>query len=427
MEFGNDYCVDSKLYKLKHAIDNAGSDLTVVNYCVDELKKCVEKTRNTGFFKSLNPDIRERIFPDGSFESWRLTIDQESSQKLCSLRSSAEKIDCINKHKVYKQIAQELFSVGNVHDSLQMLVRAREYTKSNVQNAILIHDIIKYGFISGIPGLDYPPLFTQLHRFSHKSTDFALDGEGNETEQDIHFYENVLPHNICVLEGLYSLMTGNFKEAGTKLLSFCTGSNHWKESGLINTVFSMHDTVVYVTMCFLASFDRKSIKKHLINSPTFHMWQETCPEMSAVLKAFVGLDYKTFLSLVSKVPLNQDLLLSKNADLLLKNIQRQTIIQFIQPYSAVSFSKLVDSLGIPIDTLLPELELLIEKEVIDAKLDTVKGIILIQCNSNRSRSKTVEQVFTAGEAFQNLAESVLMRMSLSKTTIPSNDANTIFE
>ena len=424
MEFTGDYCVDCKLYRLKYTIEAAKEEPTVVDRCIDELKKCVEKTRNTGFFKSLKPDIRERIFSEGDFDTWRSKIDKESSQKLFALKSSVDKIDCTDKEQTYREMAQELFSVGNVYDALQMLVRAREYTRSSVRNAIILHDLIKYGLISGAPGLDYPPLFTQLHRFSHNNTDITLGREVRESEEDLHFYTEILPNNIQALEGVYLLFAGNFKEAGLKLLSFCTESQGWRESGLMGTVFSMHDAVVYITLCFLASFDRKTIKKCLINSPKFHAWEETCPEMTAILKAFMGLQYKTFLSLVSKVPLKYDMIIGKNADVLVQKIQRQTIIQFIQPYSAVSFDRMADSLGIPIQSILSELEQLIDKGTVDAKIDSVGRVITIKWDSDKSRAKTIEQVFTAGEAFQNLAETVLMRMSLSKTTIPSKEDNT---
>lgn len=428
MEYAEGYCADGKLYRLKYTIEAARGDPTVVDPCVDELKKCVEKTRNTGFFKSLSPNIRGRIFPEGEFEAWRFRIDQESSQKLFALKSRVDSFDCVDKEKVYTQMARELFSVGSVYDALQMLVRAREYTKSTTRNAIILHDLIKYGLISGASGLDYTPLFTQLHRFSsHQNTDLTLGREESESEEDKHFYTTVLPNNINALEGLHLLSTGNFKDAGLKLLSFCTESQHWRDSGLVGTVISMHDAVVYITLCFLASFDRKTIKRCLVNSPQFHAWQETCQEMTTILKAFMGLQYKSFLDLVSKIPLKYDMVLGKNADALVHKIQRQTIIQFIQPYSAVSFNRLSDSLGIPIQAILSELEQLIDKGEIDAKIDGVGEVITIKCNSDRSRARTIEQVFAAGEAFQSLTESVLMRMGLSKTMISSKEDNTNFE
>lgn len=431
MELYNEYCVDSRLYRLRHTINAAAGDIdaeTMENRCVDELKKCIGQTRNTGLFKSLSPRIRERIFPEGGFEEWCSKIDKESTQTLFALKSRADRIDCADKQQIYAQMAQEQFSIGNVHDSLQMLSQAREHTGSRIKSALLLHDTIKYGLIPGVPGLDYTPLFTQLHRLAHPNTDMILTGgRGYETEQEIHFYTEVLPNNINALEGMYLLSTGDFKNAGMKLLSFCTESGTWRESGLINTVFSMHDVAVYITLCFLASFDRKTIKERLVNSPPFRIWQETCPEMGVALKAFMGLQYKTFLSLISRIPLKYDMTLCGNADSLIQSIQEQTLIQFIQPYSAVSFGKLEDTLGIPIQTLLPELEQLIDKGMVNAKIDSVKGVIVIQCGQCGSRAKMAEQVFAVGEAFQNLAESVLLRTSLSKNVISSKDENTIFD
>lgn len=423
-EVAKGYCVDSKLYRLKYVLMNAettGSE--VAERCIRELRECVGKTRNIGFFKSLSPEVRARVFSEIEFNDWCSKVNKESTRLISALKAEAERADRTAKQQqqAYTRMARELFVVGNIQDSLKTLSRARICTRNTVQNALLLHETIKYSLITGAPGVDYPSLFAQLRKLLPKQGEDTRDTE-DEQEQDTHFYETVLSNNVLVLEGIHLIILGNFNDAALKLLSFCSEPDHWKDSGLCGTVATTHDIALYVTLCSLASFDRKEIKSRLANSPPFRVWEEACPEMSGMLKALVGLRYEELLSVVSKIPISQDIFMGNHADTLVKHIQRQVILQSLQPYSAVSFTKLSQSTGVPPETLTGEVESLVENGTLCARIDTAKGIVLMENES--VKQKAAEQVTSAGKTLCSVAESILLRISLeTNILLPQNETD----
>lgn len=163
---------------------------------------------------------------------------------------------------------------------------------------------------------------------------------------------------LCVAGGLAALGQGRFEAAATSFLAtdplYASSFAHLLAPG---------DLALYSTLCSIAVLPRPSLKRMVMDRPTFRSFTEHDPPTRELLDAFWACDYEKTLALLDKWRNRHtlDLYLAPRLGTLRRFVIRRGLQQFLAPFTTVSLTRLAVAFGWSTDQARAECLSLVER------------------------------------------------------------------
>lgn len=136
------------------------------------------------------------------------------------------------------------------------------------------------------------------------------------------------------------------------------------------------DVARCVTVCALATLDRAALRTRILNHPTFRLVLESEVESRDILTAFHAADYTNVFKRLEKLKnhLKLDLFLADHVDKLYQMIRVKALHQYFFPFATADLKIMATVFGTNVQGLEKELEELIRKGGMKARIDSEKQV-----------------------------------------------------
>ena len=203
-----------------------------------------------------------------------------------------------------------------------------------------------------------------LKEYLQKMKDLLKDGGDWEKKNRLKVYE-----------GLYLILTRNFKDAGKNFLEALMTFTSYE-------LFDFKTFVFYTAVINIISVDRKTLKEKIIENSDVLSCINDIPHLEKFLNTFYDGEYAQFfkeLYFIIQV-LKKDFYLSKHYNYFINEMRIKVYSQFLQSYKTVTMENMATVFGVSTNFIDNELSNFISQGRINAKIDKVSGII--ECNHN---------------------------------------------
>ena len=180
-------------------------------------------------------------------------------------------------------------------------------------------------------------------------------------------------NRLKVYEGLYLILTRNFKDAGKNFLEALMTFTSYE-------LFDFKTFVFYTAVINIISVDRKALKEKIIDNSDVLSCINEIPHLEKFLNTFYDGEYADFfkeLYFIIQV-LKKDFYLSKHYNYFINEMRIKVYSQFLQSYKTVTMENMATMFGVSTNFIDRELSNFISQGRINAKIDKVSGII--ECN-----------------------------------------------
>lgn len=134
-------------------------------------------------------------------------------------------------------------------------------------------------------------------------------------------------NKLKVYEGLYSILTKDFKEAGKLFLdALMTFTNY--------ELFSYKDFVFYTSLCNIITVDRKTLKTRIIENSDVVACIKEIPHLEAFMDQFYNGNYIEFFQTFAKIieRIKDDFFMSKYYKHFIREMRIKTYSQYLRIY-----------------------------------------------------------------------------------------------
>jgi len=228
---------------------------------------------------------------------------------------------------------------------------------------------------------------------------------------------------VTCAHGIALLRTKRFKEAAVILtdIPIEVGTSY-------ASVCSARDVATYGALCALASFDRQSLQNLVLGkyNRAFRAHLEAASDIREVVHDFYNARYTSCFSALNAMQptLQLDLHLGQHIDELYELIRERALIQYTVPYLTVDLNVMAKSFNTDAVSIVEELATLIEKNKIEARIDSKNKTLVPSCRNERTAM--YKQVLQDAEDYEIGSRSALLRLSLLKHDVivrPDVDAS----
>eukprot|EP00124_Ichthyophonus_hoferi_P002164 Ihof_evm15s136 gene=Ihof_evmTU15s136 len=170
--------------------------------------------------------------------------------------------------------------------------------------------------------------------------------------------------------------------------------------GNMTDVISLADIGLYGGLCALASFDRRDLKKSVIDNVGFKLFLENMPILRELISDFYNCRYGACLEHLNTIRSDclLDMHLYSHVNELYSNIRKKALVQYFSPYLSVDLSIMARCFNTDLIDLQKELVTLIGEEVIQARIDSHNKIMYVRHVDQRST--TYEKALEMGEKYR---------------------------
>ncbi|KAK0528440.1 hypothetical protein OC834_004051 [Tilletia horrida] len=172
------------------------------------------------------------------------------------------------------------------------------------------------------------------------------------------------------------------------------------------------DIALYGVFSSLASFSRSDLKTTVLEKSSFHSFLEYEPHAREMLDSFASCRYRKVLDVMEKWKTrhNLDIHLTAALPKLQRLLVRRAVCQFVQPYDAVTVSRVSEAFGWdPVHTQTVLIEL-IKSGDIRARIDTVGGVL--EANVRDERAELFDRALKVGTEQTAKSRKLMFRMNL---------------
>lgn len=195
--------------------------------------------------------------------------------------------------------------------------------------------------------------------------------------------------------GLSQLATGSYLDAATSFLS--------TDPSLGDTckeIISPNDVAVYGGLCALASMDRTELISRVLENKSFRNFLELEPHIRRAISFFCNSKFRPCLDILEgyRTDYLLDIYLQKHVHRLYNQIRTKAIQQYIIPYSRIALTSMANTFSsnesvtmayeaVQVNSpFVAELVALIQDDILDARLDLEKGVLVTKQANNRLES-----------------------------------------
>jgi 26S proteasome regulatory subunit N7 len=177
-------------------------------------------------------------------------------------------------------------------------------------------------------------------------------------------------NRLKAYEGLQCIATRDFKQAAALLLDTVA-------TFTAAELLEYKDFIFYTVITSLQSLDRVALKKRVIDSPDVLSVIDEIPFLTELLNSFYECRYRDFLKALTDIypSVVRDRYISRHAPFYLREMRLAAYVQFLESYKSVTLSGMARTFGISESFLDAELARFISAGRINAKIDSVAGII----------------------------------------------------
>lgn len=286
---------------------------------------------------------------------------------LSSLSEPHQSHDTNNKPQMGQEdMARHFFEIADFTNAFKALSRMREYCTTAKQIAQMTLKLLRVCMFNHN--------YTVVHSYQQKVQTLQMSDEEKAKYDPI----------LAACAGLAHLKQAHYPEAATSFLSvhhsFITpepqaGINFQRE------VISPNDVAVYGGLCALATMDRDTLQRRVLENTAFRPILETEPHIRRAITMFCSSKYSGCLSILESYMADYliDLHLQDHFVKLYSSIRAKCIVQWCSAFSKVTFaeiekafpSKLVDG-----GEIQGELERMIRNSELDARIDLVDKLLV---------------------------------------------------
>lgn len=225
--------------------------------------------------------------------------------------------------------------------------------------------------------------------------------------------------------GLALLERGNYASAASRFLATNMEAQEEKIATLqseFGDVMSLEDVATYGGLCALATMDRTSLTKNVIERREFRNLLELVPEIREIIDDFHHTRYTRCLATMQKI--RPDLMLDMHlgrehhVDTLFRKIRRKAIMQYVSPFVTADLNRMQVVFNTTAVELERELLSMIESGDIHARIDTQRHALHAKLVNVRNTALRTS-VQKGQEAFDDV-EAMLLRMTLIKNGLEIN-------
>ena len=192
---------------------------------------------------------------------------------------------------------------------------------------------------------------------------------------DVHELEGIL----ATVTGLAQMSSKNYAAAAASFLdtnvAFMSkttffGDSH-ESSAMLHGVLTASDVATYGALCALASMDRAQLQRRVLDNAGFRQFLEREPHLRRAISFFVGGKFAQCLTLLEQY--RADYLLDVNlyphvVDML-DSVRRKAVVQFLEPYSRVTFRALALAFNLAEDAVVALRGDLVQTNALRCRLD----------------------------------------------------------
>lgn len=374
----------------------------------DALRMAVKEAklgRDTLLYRNILKQAEGLSGPDFEIDqSWIRRNDQWASKALEKLRYDLEE----NKQQANKEVIRTGHNdLGDFFAKRGKMLPARgEYTKTRDYCISPQHTL---------------QMCFKVITVSIEAEDFTNVENHYMMAENIPDVEKTSPElaKMRACAGLALLVKSNYATATTRFLQ----TNLLKtEEAIVDLqqqfgdVMALEDVATYGALCALATLERPSLTKHIIEHEAFRMLLELVPDVREVVFDFYHSRYTRCLGTLERIrpELMLDMYLGRDehVDNLYRLIRRKAIMQYVSPFASADLGRMRTVFGTNRAELEEELLGLIESGLIDARIDTQNDAL--RAKKRNGRLLAIAASLERGQETFEEAEAMLLRMTLTK-------------
>ncbi|CAG8522186.1 23146_t:CDS:2 [Cetraspora pellucida] len=294
----------------------------------------------------------------------------------------------------HNDLGDHYYHCGNPTNALKCYSRTRDYCTTSKHVIEMCLNVIKVSIELGN--------FSHVHSYVIKA----------ESTPDI---QPVVQAKLKVAAALAHLDSNKYKQAANLFLETSFEISHPQNN--YSEVISPNDIAVYGGLCALASFDRKQLKKQVIDNTEFKQFLELEPHIRELIYGFYNSKYSIVLDILDRWKNDYllDLHLHNHVESLYENIRKKALVQYFSPFLTVDMNKMAQSFGTTVPKLERELAKLITENHIQARIDSHKKILCAKQQDHRSG--IFQKSLKMGDDFEQSTNAMLLRMNLLKMNL----------
>ncbi|RNA22636.1 COP9 signalosome complex subunit 1 [Brachionus plicatilis] len=387
---------------------------------IDTLKLAlnyVMETHNTQLYSSVHKQLTDAANKSTcqsvsipSYDSnWVDTTNKKGAMKLEKLDTdlkSAKSLafkDCIRRGQ--EDLADHFLDMGDLTNALKCYCRSRDYCSNNKNITNLCLNVIKVSVLM-------QNWSNVLSYVSKVETTMEAAGLGTETNKE----EMSLLCKVKCAAGLAELNSKRYKSAAKCFLAAHIDNFNYYE------IMTPNNVATYGALCALATYDRRELQTHVIQSSSFKSFLELEPQIREILFKFNESKYAICLKLMDQMKdyLMLDMYISPHVDTLYAWIRQRALRQYFSPYKSADLRRMSAAFNTSTGALEEELIQLILDGQIQARIDSQNKILYAK--DVDQRSFTFERSLQMGKEYQKRTKSVILRSLLLKYNISVRQA-----
>lgn len=226
-----------------------------------------------------------------------------------------------------------------------------------------------------------------------------------------------LDAKLISAQGLAEMCTQQYRKAALTLVECNPYMVHNRQDDpaiddLYNSVMSPSDVATYGALCALATMGRGELKKHVLENNKFRNYLELEPHLRRAISSFVAGKYSQCLDILQAYRTDYllDLYLSSHYDRLFNLVRNKAIVQYLIPYSRVTFSALATAFKTNEQDIVDSLIELIQSHQISAMLDLECGLLVT--SKTESRPELFKSALESSQEYEKMMQSQLLRFAI---------------
>lgn len=383
---------------------------------VDALKLAIThllETYNTQLYTSIHKQLTDAYNKANGTHQQMMAFDTawvEQTSKKAALKlekldsdlKSAKSLsikDCIRRGQ--EELADHFLDMGDLTNALKCYSRSRDYCSSSKHIVNLCLNVIKVSVY--LKNWSYVLSYVNKVESTVESTDNKEDA--------------AVIGKVKSAAGLAELNCKRYKSAAKYFLS--TSFEHFNFSDIITA----NNVAVYGCLCALATYDRRELKAHVIQSSSFKSFLELEPQIREILFKFNESKYAICLKLMDQMKdhLLLDMYLSPHVNTLYSLIRHKALKQYFSPYKSADLGKMSVAFNTTTAAIEEELIQMILDGQIQARIDSQNKILYAK--DVDQRSFTFENSIEMGREYQRRTKAIILRSLIMKYNITVKSQN----
>lgn len=299
----------------------------------------------------------------------------------------------------YDDIGRHYQHIGDLGDAIKNFNREREYCQLPTHICIMVNRLINAN-IEQSNWLSVKDNVNKVQSLPQAPVD-----------------ADKLDAKLASAQGLAEMCTEQYRKAALTLVECNPYMVHNRQddtttNDLYSSVMSPSDVATYGAFCALATMDRSELKKHVLENSKFRNYLELEPHLRRAVSSFVAGKYSQCLDILQAYQADYllDLYLSSHFGRLFKLVRDKAVVQYVIPYSRVTFSALATAFKTAEENIVGTLTELIQSDQISAVLDMEYGSLITR--KTESRPELFKSTLESSQDYEKMMHCQLLRFAI---------------